>query len=747
MQRDQSYFVHVVVGVAAVVLGCGGSGSDTASSTLAAAGDVLPDSALETTTETLDVTKAGSMRVGPSYDHLTEAERAVFANPGNKRGTTTQLHQLLTGTAFPRWDTVDVLPYGPRRFSGSGASGEGALLYFTETWEVRFTQEIQDLARKLDYDPVKIYNWVYNHIAYEPYDWSRKGGQVTYWNKRGNEWDTSSLLIALLRIAGHPARYRRGRFYKSANWLVETVYVEVWLPDQAYWEELEGGIAPPDAGIWYPLVPWLKDYEVHDPGFNAFAHVSSPTALEALEAFPEEYLASPTHESAVEVFADRLLEYIQAQDVGIDSLSQVPRRREIVRRTSSLLPRSLPRSVQWDLTGSNRNDTSDIHDRERVWIDFRFTNNRGKAISDVKRVYLPQVAGHHLSFSVSDPKKETKGTARLHMVITPATGKSKTIFLVRADLEEFPLNLEYKSAGEDTFSSPPDKSFLFSDSTGKRPLGEIRSGSQIGVAVDDLSSSAEVVNHLKSSLVTDVANSVRTSPNEIASVLAQDYARRFFEDQTKLYELLHRHPNANRRSVFFAKVEDTDISSDLTPFALLPNVTFHIGFMLSVGTVARPNGADVSPPAWQSTAPWSDAEKRKFSNILDQISLFAGSYAESEVIEDWIWIAATSSMAGVYQAQEQDIEVVRITKQANLNNGRAYYSPAGSPDRKIYFDQKQSYGKTYGDYISVRLRSPGVGWMILPSAPIELPDGSRYLVYFGDRLGATIVNLDTGWSV
>jgi RHS repeat-associated protein len=60
------------------------------------------------------------------------------------------------------------------------------------------TPEIQALATGLDNDPVKIFNYVHNQIAFQPYYGSNKGAQVTYLDGAGNDVDQASLLIALL---------------------------------------------------------------------------------------------------------------------------------------------------------------------------------------------------------------------------------------------------------------------------------------------------------------------------------------------------------------------------------------------------------------------------------------------------------------------------------------------------------------------------------------------------------------------
>ena len=79
-----------------------------------------------------------------------------------------------------------------------------------ETVEVQFTQEIQDLAAQLENSPVKIYNHVRNNIDFVPTNGSIQGSQMCLLTKQCNDIDTASLLIALLRTSGIPARYVLG---------------------------------------------------------------------------------------------------------------------------------------------------------------------------------------------------------------------------------------------------------------------------------------------------------------------------------------------------------------------------------------------------------------------------------------------------------------------------------------------------------------------------------------------------------
>ncbi len=110
--------------------------------------------------------------------------------------------------------------------------GEGVLLALanppttadlSETIEVKFTPAIQAKAAELGHNPTKIYNWVRNNIEYVPTYGSIQGADMCLQTKQCNDFDTASLLIALLRASGIHARYVYGTVEipidKVKNWL------------------------------------------------------------------------------------------------------------------------------------------------------------------------------------------------------------------------------------------------------------------------------------------------------------------------------------------------------------------------------------------------------------------------------------------------------------------------------------------------------------------------------------------------
>lgn len=92
-----------------------------------------------------------------------------------------------------------------------------------ETPETKVSSAIQELAQRLDRDPVKIYEYVRNEIRYQPYHGFRKGADRTLAEKSGSDADQAALTIALLRESGIHARFVQGvsdlSAARAANWL------------------------------------------------------------------------------------------------------------------------------------------------------------------------------------------------------------------------------------------------------------------------------------------------------------------------------------------------------------------------------------------------------------------------------------------------------------------------------------------------------------------------------------------------
>jgi hypothetical protein len=235
------------------------------------------------------------------------------------------------------------------------------------TIDVQFTDEIIALADSLNRSPVEMYNFVRNNFEFEAYLGSRKGSQQTLDHERGNDYDQASLLIALLRVAGIPARYATGTIRmpvdQATNWLgiddklnaasllatagmeavlyisgpdtvaigCRRVWVEAWLPYVNY----RGAINDSVGRTWIPIDPVFKQY-TYDRGINFPAEIGFDG-----DAFIDDYLSTFRPEPPIEVFRQMLLDELPGYhpEATYEDLFTT---RSVIEETDGILPGTLP---------------------------------------------------------------------------------------------------------------------------------------------------------------------------------------------------------------------------------------------------------------------------------------------------------------------------------------------------------------------------------------------------------------------
>lgn len=183
-----------------------------------------------------------------------------------------------------------------------------------ETPETIQTVEIKKLSDSLE-SIVEPYEYVRNSIDYEPYYGSRKGATGTLNQLSGNDYDQASLLIAILRNKGIPARYVRGviemPILKAMKWTgaenveaaarilsacgvpttsiitggkVTHVRIEhVWTEAYVAYDDYRGTGNMSGEKVWVPLDPSFKEYE-KEQGLD-FANILDIDYGETLDMF------------------------------------------------------------------------------------------------------------------------------------------------------------------------------------------------------------------------------------------------------------------------------------------------------------------------------------------------------------------------------------------------------------------------------------------------------------------------------
>ncbi len=146
----------------------------------------------------------------------TQQAASYYASKANDSvitpGKLTVLQSSSSSAAALRSASLSVKPKGARAMSASA-----------NTTSILTVDEVADLARALNHDPLLIYNFIQNNIDYTPYLGAQKGAEQTLIDRSGNDFDQAALMVALLTDSGYTANYMYGVMSMPriglANWL------------------------------------------------------------------------------------------------------------------------------------------------------------------------------------------------------------------------------------------------------------------------------------------------------------------------------------------------------------------------------------------------------------------------------------------------------------------------------------------------------------------------------------------------
>ena len=163
----------------------------------------LSERRLETSQQPFDPGELPHAPQEPRQDNMPRMEKDTFIGAG------------LFDTPPVRLAALDAYRLG-------GLPGAEEPESLAETVEARLSDQVRARASELGHDPVSIYHWVRNHIEWLPTWGAVQDADLTLSARRGNAMDTASLLLALLRASGVPARYVHGTIEVPAeafrNW-------------------------------------------------------------------------------------------------------------------------------------------------------------------------------------------------------------------------------------------------------------------------------------------------------------------------------------------------------------------------------------------------------------------------------------------------------------------------------------------------------------------------------------------------
>ncbi|MEW6221089.1 MAG: DUF6531 domain-containing protein, partial [Thermodesulfobacteriota bacterium] len=250
-----------------------------------------------------------------------------------------------------------------------------------ETREVIWSGEGEAMAAKAEElgSPAAIYEFVRNSHEYALYHGSRSNSINTFGGRRGSDVDIASVLIAMYRSQGIPARYAVATVSAPAagvaNWLgvkdidlaasimddqgIQQVamspdrqaisFEHVWVQVQVPYDDYRGAVASsvnctttPGRCRWIDVDPSYKLREYHNQGIDVYGQVNFDYEryYNAIKNDDAEY----RDKSPLEIYEDQILTWLRANHPG-KTLEDVADPGKIIPVQDGILPASLPYQV------------------------------------------------------------------------------------------------------------------------------------------------------------------------------------------------------------------------------------------------------------------------------------------------------------------------------------------------------------------------------------------------------------------
>lgn len=492
--------------------------------------------------------------------------------------------------------------------------------YTSPTMECVFTPELTALAAELDHDPVKIFKWVYDNIkSPKPmfkdgssiytrpfYTKSRLGAQSTYLSGHGNHWDTSSLLITLLRISGIPAKYAR---YNGTD----LVWVEAWIRHGNY----RNGRGDDSSGQWIPMVPWFKKYHV-EPGLDLFADGTIPAGLD----FDfESYLLTDNPKHAAELYENKFQEYLGTHHPN-QTLDTIAYKETVKKFEPSILPSVLPKDMRLN-AGITTFAEVPPSDRTNITIDFKRYDNDALLLSYT--AILPEVSGKRLCLDFTDVAGVLKPVIKVDGTIV-AGGSASDPGLAPEDK----FYISYIGGG---YANPV-----------RRP--RMDAGTFIHIGLDPIAASPQTIVRLKEeyssldpALIDDPAQREQLL-GRMAKILSDTFLSRNFQIKTRMDNLVHGRTSWDALHPTFIFANPANIATDKeSKFWFHPQ--WNIDAQASSGFYKREDGL-------LNTMAWNHPVHR----LARLLTGYTSSFNEGMIFDDWQNTPSASTIKIIMVANE-----------------------------------------------------------------------------------------------
>ncbi|MBA5248675.1 MAG: hypothetical protein FE834_03950, partial [Gammaproteobacteria bacterium] len=528
----------------------------------------------------------------------------------------------------------------------SALSFVNANTYLTSTDEVNTgSSELIALAQSLDNDPVLIYNWVYNNIAYKPYKGVRKNALSTYWTKAGNSWDQSTLLITLYRIANIPTRYvfpvKTSVQTEAIIGSHESIYVEAKLS----LNEARGFGG--NKKRWLQLAPWVKARSALLNGTNYFNKEGTFKYKDDINFnLNYGYITKVRKESAWEVYKDKISQHLKTLGSSLKkgSITQYQ-----LKRTGDALPLSLPLGLK---LLSSIGVSANVPEYSKLKITIYLDEMNGTNVSKnllTHNVYLSQIATSRLTV-------DFKASNTYNGIISDAD-----------NLTAYPVlklnNTELK-VGKATNTS---KTYRYSYKVANqnkairltRPVGtlEVLSFDFLNVSNEYIAKLKEELNNTSVSVLSDW-RSRGSYLSRYLQILSSQYLLRYQANRNEIDQLLNTQSGMAKDGTFSINMYSDFLSKDLK-YLTTNNEQEKYLIHPAINIDASIRGAFARNKYTGEQVP--------FRGILSELIMYSASYQEGVIFEDWQNTTSGSTIHALMKASEASDNSVLITTSQDEN--------------------------------------------------------------------------------
>lgn len=625
--------------------------------------------------------------------------------------------------------------------------------------------DIVALAKQLDYNPVRMFEWVNQNIRFEPYYGSMKGGLGALWSKSGGATDQASLLAALLRASNIPVRYVRGNIsvldasalgangrgprwigaksYQAAAAVLSTngnpaagygsnavslahVWVEACLPYAAY-----RGTALDDSGHrWVPLDPSYKDQR-----YQAGVSVDSTFNFNYTSWLASRLDAQGNYKLPQEAFEDEATAHAKtkAPNYANTTLEDVPYKSEIKRQRFDILPIVPPYEVlqytSWSGIANESAETAALPDRHKYRLLVAVKTAADSLLAQ-KTLDLAELASKRLtlSFKGATAGDQTAFDTWFNAVDPAASPTCATSINMMPSVKLEGVEQISEAGSGNTLLCSKDNKLTMTVTLAELGANATRTNvtyANIGAAnlhalhAYAWHTSDTYLAKRSAQLLANVqANNADRDgiEGEFLNIAASKYSR-YVADASK------------RAGELFGESGTTGVSVGLTAAQVkvnylfdLPYGLFRKGFLID-WPGGKYTGSRLDTP--------SSTDKRAF-----KLAGFAGSAYEAYIWNEVANLDAVSTTRGLQFADEQNIEILQINNTTDWNNLKYKLTrtcsatittdcnPINTSYSAAHVSQIQSDYLTYGYKLTI------------PRRLIQYPDASGWLgaTFYAERL-------------